>query len=116
MNLLSAIQGSLLCFLQRGKLYLSLKSISPTFLKVDIAGALNLTMLPFILVFLVLEFFNTMGTLVGVGERAGFIKDNSLPQVGKAILSDAVGTVAGAALGTSTATLRISRQCKAVYW
>jgi len=79
-------------------------SIAPTFLKMDIAGALNLTMLPFIIVFLVMDVFDTMGTLVGVGERAGFMKDNRLPRVEKAMLSDAVGTVAGAALGTSTVT------------
>jgi len=79
-------------------------TISPTFLKMDITGALNLTMLPFILVFLVMDVFDTMGTLVGVGERAGFIKNNRLPGVEKAMLSDAVGTVVGAALGTSTVT------------
>ncbi len=79
-------------------------SIAPTLFKMDVAGALNLTMLPFIIVFLVMDVFDTMGTLVGVGERAGFIKNNRLPRVEKAMLSDAVGTVAGAALGTSTVT------------
>jgi AGZA family xanthine/uracil permease-like MFS transporter len=70
----------------------------------DIAGALNLTMLPFVVVLLVMDVFDTMGTLVGVGERAGLIKNNRFPRVKKAMLSDAVGTVTGAALGTSTVT------------
>jgi len=78
--------------------------ISHTFMKMNIVGALNLTMLPVILVFLVMDVFDTMGTLVGVSERAGFIKDNRLPRVEKAMLSDALGTVTGAALGTSTVT------------
>jgi AGZA family xanthine/uracil permease-like MFS transporter len=79
-------------------------SLEPTFLKMDLAGALSVGMLPFILIFLIMDFFDTMGTLVGVGERAGFIKDNRLPRAGRAMQSDAVGTLAGACLGTSTVT------------
>ena len=51
-----------------------------------------------------MDVFDTIGTLIGVSERAGFIKDNKLPRAGKAMLSDAVGTVIGAGLGTSTVT------------
>lgn len=86
------------------KLFSAPPSVAPTFLKMDITGAFNLTMLPFILVFLIMDVFDTMGTLVGVGKVGGFMKNNKMPRVEKAMLADAVGTVTGAALGTSTVT------------
>ena len=61
-------------------------------------------MLPFVFVFLFMLVFDAIGTLIGVCEQAGFIKDNKLPRAKQAMLSDAIGTVAGAALGTSTVT------------
>src|SRR5205823_10822758 len=79
-------------------------SLTPTFLKIDLAHALSPKMLPFIFVFLFMLVFDAIGTLIGVCEQAGFIKDNRLPRAKQAMLSDAVGTVAGAALGTSTVT------------
>lgn len=79
-------------------------SIEPTLFKMDFAAALTAAMIPFIVIFLIMDVFDTMGTLVGVGEQAGFMKDNKLPRAEKAMLSDAVGTVAGAAMGTSTVT------------
>jgi len=79
-------------------------SIKPTFLKMDLIGAASWPMLPFILVFLFMVLFDTLGTLIGVAEQAGFIKDNRLPRAHRALISDALGTVAGAALGTSTVT------------
>jgi AGZA family xanthine/uracil permease-like MFS transporter len=57
------------------------------------------------LTFLFVDIFDTIGTLVGVTTQAKLIdKDGSIPRVKQALLSDAVGTVAGAALGTSTVT------------
>jgi AGZA family xanthine/uracil permease-like MFS transporter len=79
-------------------------SLSPTFLQMDLRGALSAAMWPFIFVFLFMLVFDAIGTLIGVAELAGFIKDNKLPRARQAMLSDAVGTVAGAALGTSTVT------------
>jgi AGZA family xanthine/uracil permease-like MFS transporter len=79
-------------------------SLAPTIFKMDLVHALSLTMLPFVVVFLFMNVFDTMGTLIGVGEQAGFIKNNTLPRAEQAMLSDAIGTVAGAALGTSTIT------------
>jgi AGZA family xanthine/uracil permease-like MFS transporter len=76
----------------------------PTFLKMDIAHALSPKMLPFVMVFLVMLTFDAIGTLIGVCGQAGFIRDNQLPRAKQAMVSDAVGTVAGAALGTSTVT------------
>lgn len=79
-------------------------SLEPTLFRMDIPGALSLSMIPFIVIFLFMDMFDTIGTLIGVSEQAGFIKDNKLPRASKAFLSDAVGTVAGACAGTTTVT------------
>src|SRR5436309_2636241 len=79
-------------------------AVGPTFLKMDIAHALTPTMLPFVFVFLFMLTFDAIGTLIGVCEQAGFMRDNRLPRAKQAMVSDAIGTVAGAALGTSTVT------------
>ncbi len=78
--------------------------ISPTFFAVDLVGALSLGMLPFVLIFLIMDLFDTVGTLIGVTSAAGPAEDQILPRPERAYLSDAIGTVAGAALGTSTVT------------
>lgn len=55
--------------------------------------------------FLYVDLFDTVGTVVGVADKAGLLdKDGKLPRVGRVLMSDAVGTVAGACLGTSTIT------------
>lgn len=79
-------------------------SLSPTWLKMDIPRALVFRLWPYIIIFLFMDVFDTMGTLIGVAEQAGLIKNNRLPRAGRALLSDAVGTVFGAAAGTSTVT------------
>ena len=71
----------------------------PTMFKMNITGALSLSMIPLIIIFLFMDMFDTVGTLIGVSEQAGFIKDNQLPRANRAFLSDALGTVAGASLG-----------------
>ena len=79
-------------------------SMSPTFLKMDVMGALNLGLLTVIFVFLFMDIFDTVGTLAGVGELGGFMKAGKLPRAGKAMMSDAVGTCVGAICGTPTVT------------
>lgn len=79
-------------------------SLAPTLFQMDLAGALSVAMAPFIAIFLFMVFFDTVGTLVGVAQQAGFMRDNRLPRARQAFVSDAVGTVAGACLGTSTVT------------
>jgi AGZA family xanthine/uracil permease-like MFS transporter len=78
--------------------------LSPTLLALDLPGALSPAMLPFVLVFLLMLVFDTIGTLVGVTEGLGLAEKGALPEPDRAYLSDAVGTVAGAVLGTSTVT------------
>lgn len=64
----------------------------------------NLQFLVVVLTFLFVDFFDTAGTLMGVAGQAGLIKDNKLPRAGKALVSDAIATVAGSIFGTSTTT------------
>ena len=55
--------------------------------------------------FLYVDLFDTVGTVIGVAEKAGLLdEDGKLPRAGKVLLADAIGTVAGACLGTSTIT------------
>ena len=79
-------------------------SMAGTFMQMDLVHACSLTMLPFIIIFLFMDVFDTMGTLIGVGEQAGFIVNNKLPRARQALLADATGTVIGACCGTSTVT------------
>lgn len=83
-------------------------SLAPTLAKFDVVSLFThkeFITVVFILFFLAL--FDTVGTLVGVGEQAGFIKDGKLPRAHWAFLSDALATVIGATLGTSTVTAYI---------
>jgi AGZA family xanthine/uracil permease-like MFS transporter len=79
-------------------------SLSPTFLQMDVRHALSPKMLPFVFVFLFMLTFDAIGTLIGVCEQAGFMRENKLPRARQAMVSDAIGTVGGAILGTSTVT------------
>ena len=82
-------------------------SILPTLGQLDIAGAFAPGMVAVIFVFFFLALFDSVGTLVGVGQQAGLLRNGTLPRAREALLADAVGTVAGAALGTSTVTAYI---------
>jgi AGZA family xanthine/uracil permease-like MFS transporter len=75
-------------------------SLAPTLLRLDLAGALR--HLDLVLVFLFMLVFDTVGTLLAVAGQAGLLKDGRLPRAERAMLSDAVGTLGGALLGTST--------------
>jgi AGZA family xanthine/uracil permease-like MFS transporter len=83
---------------------LSLPHPSATWLKLDLRGALHLGLLEIVFVFLFVDLFDNVGTLLGVCEQGGFVKDGKIPRVGRALVSDAIGTVFGALTGTSTVT------------
>ncbi len=79
-------------------------SLSPIFLKLDIIGALSWGFFAVILTVFVMDFVDTMGTLIGVSARAGFLDEQgNLPKVEKPMLADALATVFGALVGTTTA-------------
>jgi len=79
-------------------------SLAPTFFKMDIVHALSFAMWPFIIMHLFMDVFDTIGTLIGVGEQAGLMKGNKLPRARQAMFSDQTGTLVGAMLGTGTVT------------
>ncbi|MEE9390842.1 MAG: NCS2 family permease [Candidatus Aminicenantaceae bacterium] len=79
-------------------------SVMPTLFKLDILGALKTGLVTVVFVFFFLDLFDTIGTLIGVSEPAGFLKKGRLPRANQAMFSDAIGTVGGALLGTSTVT------------
>ncbi len=79
-------------------------SLTPTLFKLDFSGLISGEGLTVIVIFFFLALFDTIGTLVGVSQQAGFLKDGRLPRAEKALVSDAAGMTAGAVLGTSTIT------------
>jgi len=83
---------------------LSWPNPSATWLQLDLRGALHLGLLEIVFVFLFVDLFDNVGTLLGVCEQGGFVKEGKIPRVGRALISDAVGTVFGALTGTSTVT------------
>lgn len=80
-------------------------SIAPTFMAMDLMGALDVAMLSVIFAFLFVDLFDTSGTLVGVAHRGKLLdKEGKLPRIGRAMMADSTASMAGAALGTSTTT------------
>ncbi|MDK7669045.1 NCS2 family permease [Cytobacillus oceanisediminis] len=91
-----------------GKVVDSVPSVAPTFGAAFGAYSdpsfFSTSMLVVVLTFLFVDFFDTAGTLVGVANQAGLMKENKLPRAGKALLADSTATVVGAIFGTSTTT------------
>ena len=82
-------------------------SISPIFLELDIKGAFSLALLPVVITFFVTDLFDSIGTLAGVGTRAGIFDENKkdgVIKLEKTLEADAVATAAGSLVGVSTTT------------
>ncbi|WP_352399089.1 NCS2 family permease [Anaerotignum sp.] len=80
-------------------------SIAPIAMKMSFEGIHILDFITVIFAFLFVDLFDTLGTLIGVSSKAGFIdKNGKLPRIKGALFADAVATTCGAALGTSTVT------------
>ena len=79
-----------------------------TFFKFNLAGFLEIgwfTSITLIITFCMIDMFDTIGTLVGTASRAGMVDENGdMPNMKEALISDAIGTIAGACTGTSTVT------------
>lgn len=79
--------------------------ISPIFLKFEWANIFTFDMVIVVFTFLFVNLFDTIGTLLGVASKIGITdKDGNFPQIKKALFADALGTVFGAVVGTSTVT------------
>ena len=79
-------------------------SLAPTFLQLDIPGALGAGILNVVLVFFLVELFDATGTLMGVASRAGLLTGGKMVRLNKALLADSGAIVAGSVLGTSSTT------------
>ncbi len=102
--LATALAGIPLGLVKYQGLVAPVPSLAPTLFKLDIAGAFQSGLLSIVFIFLFLDVFDTMGTLIGVGGAGGFLKNGRLPRANRAMVSDAVGTVGGVLMGTSTVT------------
>ncbi len=84
---------------------LSVPSLAPVLGKLDFSGIFTLNFAVVIFAFLFVDMFDTIGTLIGVSSKAGMLdKEGKLPRIKGALLADAVATMAGAVLGTTTTT------------
>ncbi|CUU24513.1 NCS2 family permease [Duffyella gerundensis] len=80
-------------------------SIAPTFLQLDIKGALNVGLISVIFAFLFVDVFDNSGTLIGVTKRAGLTDaQGNIPKMGRALVADSAAALFGSLLGTSTTT------------
>jgi len=84
--------------------FFSLPQASGTFMKLDLRSASRLGLGELIFVFFFVDLFDNVGTLVGVCEQGGFLRDGKFPRASRALLADAFGTMVGALTGTSTVT------------
>lgn len=77
---------------------------SPVFLDMDIAGVFSNGLYTVVFAFLLVTIFDTTGTLIGVAEQAGFMKNGNLPRARSALLADATATTVGSMFGTTPST------------
>jgi adenine/guanine/hypoxanthine permease len=83
-------------------------SLQPTLFALDVPGAFELGLLTIVFTFLLLDLFDSTGSLIGVCQRAGFLDEKGhMPRLKKALVADASATMVGALLGTSTTTAYI---------
>ena len=80
-------------------------SLSPIFFKFEWEHIFSIDMAVCVLTFLFIDMFDTIGTLIGVSNRAGMVDEKgNIPRIRQALMADAIGTTVGAVLGTSTVT------------
>ena len=80
-------------------------SLAPTFLKLDLKGALDAGLIVIVFAFFFVDLFDNTGTLVGVAHRAGLIgKDGKIPRLNRVFIADSTATICGSLLGTTTVT------------
>lgn len=81
--------------------------LGQTAMQLDITGVLSQSLYAVVFTFLLITLFDTTGTLLGIAEQAGLLKNGKFPRAQGAFLADATGTVAGSLLGTSPTTAYI---------
>ncbi len=80
-------------------------SLAPTFMQMDVAGAVHLGLVAIVFAFLFVDLFDNAGTLIGLAHRAGMLDHKGrLPRIGRALMADSVAAMASGVVGTSTTT------------
>ncbi|HBX57721.1 NCS2 family permease [Pseudomonas sp. UBA2684] len=80
-------------------------SLAPTFMQLDIMGALDIGLVSVVFAFLFVDLFDNSGTLIAVAKKAGLMrKDGYMPKMGRALIADSTAAMTGSLLGTSTTT------------
>lgn len=103
--LVTAVIGIPMGITQFGGIVSAPPSIAPIFCQFEWHNILSWDMLAVVFTFLFIDMFDTMGTVIGVSQKAGFVKeDGTIDGIDKVFMADAIGTVAGACFGTSTTT------------
>ena len=88
-----------------GKLVSAPDSVAPIFCQFECGHILSWDMVVVVFTFLFIDMFDTMGTVIGVSQKAGFVdEEGNVEGIDKVFMADAVGTVVGACLGTNTTT------------
>ena len=87
-----------------GGIFSAPPSIAPTFMQLDVRGAIKGGILNVVLVFFLVELFDATGTLMGVAKRAGLLVPGKMERLNKALLADSAAIFAGSLLGTSSTT------------
>ena len=83
-------------------------SIEPIFWKFEFHNVFTVDMIIVVLTFLFIDMFDTIGTLIGVSNRAGMVDENdNVKNINQAFMADAIGTTVGSMLGTSTVTVYV---------
>ncbi|ARU89866.1 NCS2 family permease [Pseudomonas sp. M30-35] len=80
-------------------------SLAPTFMQLDIMGALDIGLVSVVFAFLFVDLFDNSGTLIAVAKKAGLMRaDGYMPKMGRALIADSSAAMVGSLLGTSTTT------------
>lgn len=99
------VVGILLGISEFGGLISMPPSLAPTFLQLDIRGALEIGLVTVIFAFLFVDLFDNSGTLIAVAKKAGLMRaDGHMPKMGRALIADSTAAMGGSLLGTSTTT------------
>lgn len=86
------------------QIFSSPPSLAPTLFRLDLGQAFSWTMIPYVIIFFFLHMLGCIGTVVGVCQQGGFVRNNKLPRADRIMRVDAAGGVIGALLGTTTVT------------
>ncbi len=103
--LVTTAAGIALGVSQFGGVFSMPPSLAPTFMQLDIKGALNIGLVTVVFAFLFVDIFDNSGTLIAVAKKAGLMRaDGYMPKMGRALIADSSAAMVGSVLGTSTTT------------